>query len=113
MCQAISANTSGSNVSDSDLLCHKQFKKCNSDFKFDSVQTMYDNTDGVIKSSVFMTAVSASQLETIVTRIKSLVLSESLPELDTILSELNQVNCTGLYCPTMMNNVGWKVQNRT
>ena len=70
---------------------------------------MYDNTDGVIKSSVLMTAVSASQLETIVTRIKSLVLSESLPELDTILSELNQVNCTnctGLYCPTMMNNVG-------
>lgn len=97
VCQAISANTSGSSLSDSDLLCHKQFKKCNSDFKLLSVKATYDDTDGAIKSksSIFMTAVSASQLQTIVTQIESLVLSESLPELDTILSELNQVN-TGL-----------------
>ena len=94
VCQAISASSSGSSLSDSDLLCHKQFKKCNSDFKLLSVEATYDDTDGASKgkSSIFITAVSASQLETIVTQIKSLVLSESLPQLDTILSELNQVN---------------------
>lgn len=58
------------------------------------MKATYDNTDGATKSktSVFLTAVSASQLQTIVTQIESLVLSQSLPELDTILSELNQVN---------------------
>jgi hypothetical protein len=94
ICQAISANSSGSTPSDSELLCHKQCKKCSSDFRLKSVKATYDNTDGATKSktSVFLTAVSASQLQTIVTQIESLVLSQSLPELDTILSELNQVN---------------------
>ena len=97
MSQAISANCSGSTPSDSELLCHKQCKKCSSDFKFRSAKTTYDNTDGDTQciNSVFVITISASQLQAIVTQIESLVLSESLPELDTILSELNQVNMCG------------------
>lgn len=52
-----------------------------------------DSTDGGTKSkgNIAVTAISASQLQTIVAQIEGLVLSESLPELDTILAELNQV----------------------
>jgi hypothetical protein len=94
VCQAISANSSDSIPSDSQLLCHKQCKKCSSDFRLSSFKLSYDNTDGATrtKSGVFVTVVSASELQTIVAEIERLALSESLPELDTILSELNQVS---------------------
>ena len=93
ICQAISANCSGSTASSHDLLCHRQSRKCGSDFKLKHTVTAWDNTHetAVKKNSIFMTVLSTGHLNTILTEIETLVFSENLPELDRILAELNQV----------------------
>lgn len=93
VCQAISVKSSGLILGYSELFCHKQSKKSSSGIKLRSVKTAYDETDGALedKNNVLVTGLSTSQLHTIASQIESLVFSQSLFKLDTMLSELNQV----------------------